>query len=87
MVASLAEAWIEIGNLLSQFPVSMSPPSRRRGLKLFRMTKFSGPTIVASLAEAWIEMGFVATIQKWFYVASLAEAWIEIRLSIINSND
>ena len=34
MVASLAEAWIETHNLMAGEKSTLSPPSRRRGLKL-----------------------------------------------------
>ena len=64
-VASLAEAWIEIFCSSNVFGGSMSPPSRRRGLKYKKMgTKYAIET-VASLAEAWIEISrFTLSIMR-----------------------
>ena len=55
----------------------MSPPSRRRGLKICIYIDFKHAILVASFAEAWIEK--IEQV-KWiciFMVASFAEAWIE----------
>mgnify|MGYP007085929141 CR=1 FL=1 len=54
-VASFAEAWIEIGCCENMNLASLSPPSRRRGLKLLSFVCFI-QNIVASFAEAWIEI-------------------------------
>ena len=54
-VASFAEAWIEIMSSLAKSHPPLSPPSRRRGLKLC-LLKLLSPLCVASFAEAWIEI-------------------------------
>ena len=56
LVASLAEAWIEITSVKSEAYSPLSPPSRRRGLK-YMVGRFIMMWLeVASLAEAWIEI-------------------------------
>ena len=56
-VASFSEAWIEIGELGERGRGSRwSPPSRRRGLKLYCDTKNLIESLVASFSEAWIEI-------------------------------
>ena len=57
IVASFAEAWIEIVSGTSITLVSVSPPSRRRGLKLPIPYVNPDDFGVASFAEAWIEIG------------------------------
>ena len=57
VVASLAEAWIEIPHCCTDPPGHRSPPSRRRGLKCPYEADDFGVEVVASLAEAWIEIG------------------------------
>ena len=58
MVASLAEAWIEMQwNIYEMVGNLWSPPSRRRGLKSAACQRKSRSSGVASLAEAWIEIG------------------------------
>ena len=56
LVASFAEAWIEI--VPSAFFVWLfgSPPSRRRGLKFHWLNSQQNSFYVASFAEAWIEI-------------------------------
>ena len=84
MVASFAEAWIEIAIALITFTVTPSPPSRRRGLK-FRSYRASLEAQVASFAEAWIEISMNRTRPKQIVVASFAEAWIEISWLSLNN--
>ena len=55
-VASFAEAWIEILHNAKLSVCSVSPPSRRRGLKYAIISKATIDLIVASFAEAWIEI-------------------------------
>ena len=55
----------------------MSPPSRRRGLKLTK-PDVAESFLVASFAEAWIEIVLVGFLGGLIPVASFAEAWIEI---------
>ncbi len=57
--------------------VSLSPPSRRRGLKFMR-NRLQLLNLVASFAEAWIEIKYAARFTQSVLVASFAEAWIEI---------
>jgi hypothetical protein len=54
-----------------------SPPSRRRGLKLYLLSGEHFITPVASLAEAWVETGRKWSCGPGLTVASLAEAWVE----------
>ena len=56
----------------------LSPPSRRRGLKLIIVLELLMTKLVASLAEAWIEINGMMKHYFGNNVASLAEAWIEI---------
>ena len=58
----------------------MSPPTRRRGLKLCKFSFHSHHLAVASHAEAWIETYNLAGTHKHAPVASHAEAWIETLL-------
>ena len=61
IVASFAEAWIEINvshKLL--YEILPSPPSRRRGLKSKVWRHLYNGNAVASFAEAWIEIEFNA---------------------------
>ena len=53
-VASFAEAWIENFSGGIRRRAVMSPPSRRRGLKILKK-KYGNIRKVASFAEAWIE--------------------------------
>ena len=55
IVASFAEAWIEIFFAGAPLSLVLSPPSRRRGLKSFTGT-LRMIYHVASFAEAWIEI-------------------------------
>ena len=55
IVASFAEAWIEIIIALDRSAPLQSPPSRRRGLKFVYSCENIGMQ-VASFAEAWIEI-------------------------------
>ena len=56
-VASLVEAWIEIGFIyVDDRPDTSSPPSWRRGLKYVYNKSTGVMLIVASLVEAWIEI-------------------------------
>ena len=58
-VASFAEAWIEM-IMITNNPIKVvSPPSRRRGLKLAPVLFSVIPFDVASFAEAWIEINCV----------------------------
>ena len=82
IVASLAEAWIEIKRWKRMLKIDLSPPSRRRGLKFSRSLFPSRPQTVASLAEAWIEIAVQVSPCGICLVASLAEAWIEILLQL-----
>ena len=80
LVASLAEAWIEIWN------VSCALRDRSGVASLAEAwIEITGPidaetmqTAVASLAEAWIEMRISLQDARRSVVAFLAEAWIEI---------
>ena len=56
IVASFAEAWIEIKIIFIYFSIFKSPPSRRRGLKYLLPPCLLNHLIVASFAEAWIEI-------------------------------
>ena len=56
VVASLAEAWIEIEVAGRSDKGTASPPSRRRGLKSVFVGLMDSISNVASLAEAWIEI-------------------------------
>ena len=78
-VASLAEAWIETRKRDDAAIAELSPPSRRRGSKLCRLSYGMHGDNVASLAEAWIETTTDNAATKQIQVASLAEAWIETR--------
>ena len=79
IVASFAEAWIEIANASANASCAFSsPPSRRRGLKLLTRICNMRTTIVASFAEAWIEITGFRLVKTLLPVASFAEAWIEI---------
>ena len=79
IVASFAEAWIEISwEKSEQGNEERSPPSRRRGLKSFISSGCPYLPIVASFAEAWIEIGTTYKLSPLMQVASFAEAWIEI---------
>ena len=81
MVASLAEAWIEMRIRPCIQSGLTSLPSRKRGLKSLIFASWIDELFVASLAEAWIEIS--CYLQLWFSgrVASLAEAWIEMSAS------
>ena len=59
---------------------ALSPPMRRRGLKLSFGHVGSYSALVASHAEAWIETQSVAKPLESRLVASHAEAWIETGL-------
>ena len=76
-VASLAEAWIEISMARFMYPLIVSPPSRRRGLKFAALLDPALCAKVASFAEAWIEIPVGVTFASASQVASHAEAWIE----------
>ena len=54
-VASFAEAWIEKISCIILPKLLMSPPSRRRGLKISLADQDLLLFPVASFAEAWIE--------------------------------
>ena len=56
IVASFAEAWIEIQVIPPKCFDKLSPPSRRRGLKSFTQFAPMWDEDVASFAEAWIEI-------------------------------
>ena len=78
-VASLVEAWIEIGaDLYIPDRLLASLPSRRRGLKSCENSYRKAFGCVASLAEAWIEISKLTEPMTFKNVTSLAEAWIEI---------
>ena len=77
-VASFAEAWIEISLTQPIFSLFLSPPSRRRGLKLMPHCLGREKQEVASFAEAWIEIFLNPPLFSHHCVASFAEAWIEI---------
>ena len=64
--------------LLDLYSLSLSPPSRRRGLKCKLFAVDITLKNVASFAEAWIEIKLVISSVFFFVVASFAEAWIEI---------
>ena len=73
-------------NLPLLYPVS--PPSRRRGLKLEYLQYLLKHSQVASFAEAWIEIkeGLV-NLRDAINVASFAEAWIEIyKIGVFTQN-
>ena len=55
----------------------MSPPSRRRGLKIVTIKEVVDWIEVASFAEAWIEKTLNSSSSTSSVVASFAEAWIE----------
>ena len=55
----------------------LSPPSRRRGLKICFVFLLVEMGLVASFAEAWIENGIITYTLSVVKVASFAEAWIE----------
>ena len=57
---------------------TLSPPSRRRGLKCQQIEAVRAEASVASLAEAWVEMARRLRVVVERAVASLAEAWVEI---------
>ena len=76
-VASRAEAWIETPLGCGDNPFGLSPPVRRRGLKLLRPCSLTASFFVASRAEAWIETSLGALWAALCVVASRAEAWIE----------
>ena len=65
VVASFAEAWIEIGSKPIFIDVKLSPPSRRRGLKSLESPGYMRPFEVASFAEAWIEI-LIYAAAIWF---------------------
>ena len=58
-VASFAEAWIEIIDIIVIIVYNLSPPSRRRGLKWELIQQSTLTCYVASFAEAWIEIDFI----------------------------
>ena len=62
-------------------PILLSPPTRRRGLKLSFLTNFAPDNGVASHAEAWIETVTFCLVDYPHIVASHAEAWIETSIS------
>ena len=66
---------VEAANYLDE--ETMSPPSRRRGLKASQHPVLPNPLFVASFAEAWIESLTFLTPLFLDLVASFAEAWIE----------
>mgnify|MGYP000865798304 CR=1 FL=1 len=55
----------------------VSPPVRRRGLKLLALRAVFSAELVASRAEAWIETYMCQRRYVRIAVASRAEAWIE----------
>ena len=61
---------------------NMSPPSRRRGLKISLFNLFTLWLFVASFAEAWIEKWVWLWYARRPQVASFAEAWIEKLLCV-----
>ena len=78
LVASLAEAWIEIDKIVGRRAETASPPSRRRGLKFYNVGKegrcqSSPPSRRRGLKLLNPFNNVILEI-----VASLAEAWIEI---------
>ena len=79
MVAPLAGAWIEIGEIGLGLG-SESLPSRERGLKLISLIFLYRFEEVAPLAGAWIEIILYRDSEFCIAVAPLAGAWIEITL-------
>ena len=78
-VAPLAGAWIEISaKVITKITVSMSHPSRVRGLKSRCDGVSDCRRNVAPLAGAWIEMAVLGFPRHALGVAPLAGAWIEI---------
>ena len=70
LVASFAEAWIEIAKRLEIYIDITSPPSRRRGLKSWFLSWSFSPVLVASFAEAWIEIGNPHYSSRCCYIVS-----------------
>ncbi len=79
MVASLAEAWIEIHMRKVYHEIRLVASLAEAWIEMVvairHLCKDEG---VASLAEAWIEITAASTSPWRICVASLAEAWIEI---------
>ena len=63
-VASFPEAWIEIVCSFRSGSAAVSPPSRRRGLKLDVLNETNKREQVASFPEAWIEIHLRSTELK-----------------------
>ena len=80
-VAPLAGAWIEIVNPCTKRRMSLSLPSRERGLKLTLPDCQPMSMLVAPLAGAWIEIAYRFGMSTRYCVAPLAGAWIEMRTS------
>ena len=86
MVASLAEAWIEISfnrrSFLCMFVASLA----EAWIEICNHSFSCHNYFVASLAEAWIEIFCgLPHVPAMSTVASLAEAWIEILARLVLS--
>ena len=77
-VASLAEAWIEISEILSIWLPAPVASLAEAWIEIVNNNLSNAGIPVASLAEAWIEILKEPDSFQTKHVASLAEAWIEI---------
>ena len=78
VVASLAEAWIEISRITQTADAITVASLAEAWIEIQTLSRYGLTAKVASLAEAWIEILSQHPNVIRNGVASLAEAWIEI---------
>ena len=77
-VAPYAGAWIETSKIDILILLSVSLPTRERGLKRYpKTTMIHTPSAVAPYAGAWIETNNLEIFELYRIVAPYAGAWIE----------
>ena len=79
IVASFAEAWIEIKMSAGVGGNLPSPPSRRRGLKYFLTVLAPRQKSSPPSRRRGLKYGRCGTFRNCTWVASFAEAWIEMK--------
>ena len=77
-VTSFAEVWIEIQVLSPPFPLPVSLPSRKCGLKLLIYDYSTGSTGSLPSRKCGLKFYDVVSASNLEIVTSFAEVWIEI---------
>ena len=82
VVASFAEAWIEIVLSNPKIALTLSPPSRRRGLKWINGRNRSYRSLSPPSRRRGLKSCNIRILRNKNFVASFAEAWIEIQMAL-----